>query len=103
MTEPVVGSAPEHVIPQGDPNLIRTLQHYLDLARRGEIAGIAIIGLAPQGGVYATPCLPSNPTAMQLAMGALLSLANDIDDSLKQFKKQVSASPIIRPGGLLNS
>jgi hypothetical protein len=78
----------------GDPNVIKALQHFLMMAQTGEISGVAIVALSQNGSTHSQPVLPNNPVTLQLAMGALESLKLDLNDMLKQFKRQ--QSPILR-------
>jgi hypothetical protein len=93
-------SAQPIVIPVGDPNVIRSIQYFLDLAKEGKINGVAIVAITPNGDVYSNPTLPLHPGVLHLALGALSSLTIDINDMLRQFKQRMSASPIIKPNGL---
>jgi hypothetical protein len=88
------------VVPTGDANIIRAMQHFLDLAKSGKIVGWAMVGLGPNGETYATQALPPNPIALHIAMGALSSLGMEVNDLLRQFRQPQSASPIIKPNGL---
>lgn len=84
-------------MPVGDPNVIRTLQFYSDLARQGKIIGLCVIGITPTGDVHSTPTLQPNPATMQLAMGALTMLIADVGDMVRAFRKPMTPSAIIRP------
>lgn len=88
-------------IPVGDPNVIRTAQFFLDLAKSGKIVGIATIALGSNWEVYSNHTLPVNPAHLHLALGALSSLQTDINDMLRQFKQQMATSPIIKPAGMI--
>lgn len=93
---PVIGG--ENIpVPIGDPNLIRTLQYYCDLAKEGKITGVCVIGLTAEGNIYSTPTLPQNPTILQLAMGALMAMVADINDQVRAFRKPMAPSAIIKP------
>lgn len=84
-------------VPVGDPNIIRTLQYYSDLAKAGKIVGVCVIALTPEGSIYSTPTLPQNPTMLQLAMGALTAMVADINDHVRAFRKPMTPSAIIKP------
>jgi hypothetical protein len=81
--------------PQGDPNVIRAISTFLEMAKRGELVGVAIVGLMGNGSTAMSPVLPQNPAAMQIAVGALFGLMRQVDDNLIKMRTQQTASPII--------
>lgn len=85
----------------GDPNVIRSLQHFLTLAQSGQLAGVAIVAIDQHGNAMQAPVIPQNPAALHIVLGALYHLMRSVDDMLDQFRGQVAASPIIKPNGIL--
>jgi hypothetical protein len=81
-----------------DPALVKILQYYLDLANRGQLVGLALVGLDRNGNVYMQPAMPPNPHLIYVAMGALASLTVKLDRMLDQFMQAVKPSPILKPG-----
>jgi hypothetical protein len=85
-------------IPQGDPNVIRNLQHLLQLAQSGAVVGVACVGITGDGHVHQSLALPQNPQAVILTLGALETLKPHLLMSIQQMQQKANVSPIIKPG-----
>jgi hypothetical protein len=83
--------------PPADPGLVKILQYYLELAHKGQLVGVAIVGVDRAGTVYTQPAVPQNPQLIHLFMGAVTSLNIKLDGMLAQFLQQMKPSPIIKP------
>jgi hypothetical protein len=97
MTDQTNGGAPPISVPVGDANLIKTLQHFLTMAERGQICGCAIVALETMGGVQIAPVVPPNPGAFYVLMGALTSLSMLLNMKVQEFAQQRQPSSILRP------
>jgi hypothetical protein len=88
-----------NVVPVGDPNVIRALQHFLQMAQSGQIAGVVVIGIDAQGNVLGAPAIPQSPVHLHIMNGALFGMMRQVDKMLDAFRQQQAASPIIKPNG----
>jgi hypothetical protein len=89
-----IGDAP---IVQGDANTIRVMQHLLQLAQSGQIIGVAAIGLTPDGKVHHSLALPSDSTAVMIALGGLSAIDHNLNEQLKLMHQKQDVSRIIKP------
>jgi hypothetical protein len=90
---------PNDVVPQGDANVIRILQHFLSMATAGTLKGVVVVGIDEQGNVLGAPVVPQHPQALHIVNGALFGMMRQIDKLLDHFRQQQAASPIIKPNG----
>lgn len=88
-----------NVVPVGDPNVIRALQHFLQMAQSGQITGVVVLGIDGNGNVLGAPALPQSPVHLHIMNGALFGVMRQIDNLLDAFRQQQAASPIIKPNG----
>jgi hypothetical protein len=88
-----------NVVPLGDPNVIRALQHFLQLAQAGTLTSVVIVGVDQHGNVLGAPVVQQNPTILHMINGALFGMMRQIDTLLDRFRQQQPASPIIKPNG----
>lgn len=85
-------------MPQGDPQVIRVLQHALQLAQQGSICGVAIISISGDGQAHQSVALPQAPPALLLTIGAMESTKLALLDNIKAMQNPANVSKILKPG-----
>lgn len=89
-------------MPQGDPQVIRVLQHALQLAQQGSICGVCIIGITPDGQAHQSVAMPQAAAALMLTVGAMESLKGSLLDNIKAMQNPANVSRILKPQAFQN-
>lgn len=82
----------------GNPELVRHLQHLVQLAADGQIIGFVGVALGADGqGTHNAMAIPQHAPFIQNVLGAMQVLAADLIDVVRKARQQAQVSRIIKP------
>lgn len=89
--------------PVGNPHVIRQAQWLLEQVQQGRMIGFCAVGITNDGAVSHLHALPQTPSVLQLAIGGLHVIINDLIEVIVQMRQQQSVGRIIKPPNMMQA